>query len=31
MRKLGATMLDDWLKKAGDDGKAAIDTFNKTR
>jgi TRAP-type C4-dicarboxylate transport system substrate-binding protein len=29
MRKIGATMLDDWLKKAGPDGKTVVDTFNK--
>jgi TRAP-type C4-dicarboxylate transport system substrate-binding protein len=29
MKKIGATMLDDWLKKAGPDGKAVIDAFNK--
>jgi TRAP-type C4-dicarboxylate transport system substrate-binding protein len=29
MKKIGATMLDDWLKKAGADGKAVIDAFNK--
>ena len=29
MRKIGATMLDDWLKKAGPDGKTVIDTYNK--
>jgi TRAP-type C4-dicarboxylate transport system substrate-binding protein len=29
MKKIGATMLDDWLKKAGADGKAVIDAYNK--
>ena len=28
-RKVGATMADDWIKKAGADGKKIIDAFNK--
>ena len=29
MRKVGDTMLEDWLKKAGADGKALVDAFRK--
>jgi TRAP-type C4-dicarboxylate transport system substrate-binding protein len=29
MKKIGATMLDDWLKKSGAEGKAVIDAYNK--
>ncbi len=28
-RKVGVTMTDDWIKKAGADGKKIIDAFNK--
>lgn len=28
-RKVGVTMTDDWIKKAGPDGKKIIDAFNK--
>ncbi len=29
MKKVGDTMLEDWLKKAGADGKALVDAFRK--
>ena len=29
LKKVGATMLADWLKKAGADGKALIDAYRK--
>ena len=29
MQKVGQTMLDDWLKKAGGDGRALVDAFRK--
>ncbi len=29
LKQVGSTMLDDWLKKAGPDGKALVDAFNK--
>jgi TRAP-type C4-dicarboxylate transport system substrate-binding protein len=29
MKKVGDTMLEDWLKKAGADGKALVDSFRK--
>jgi TRAP-type transport system periplasmic protein len=29
LKQVGSTMLDDWLKKAGPDGKLLVDTFNK--
>jgi TRAP-type C4-dicarboxylate transport system substrate-binding protein len=29
LKKVGDTMLDDWLKKAGADGKAVVDAYRK--
>jgi TRAP-type transport system periplasmic protein len=29
LKQVGSTMLDDWLKKAGPDGKVLVDAFNK--
>jgi len=29
LRKIGATMTAEWLKQAGPDGQAVIDTFSK--
>ncbi len=29
LKKVGDTMLTDWLAKAGPDGKAVVDTFRK--
>jgi TRAP-type C4-dicarboxylate transport system substrate-binding protein len=29
-RKIGETLTDDWLKKAGADGKAVVDSYKKT-
>ncbi len=29
LQKIGATMLNDWLAKAGPDGKAAVDAYRK--
>ena len=29
MKKVGDTMLGEWLAKAGDDGKALVDAFRK--
>ena len=29
MRKIGDTMLADWLKKAGDEGKSVVDAYRK--
>ncbi|MCB2002123.1 MAG: C4-dicarboxylate ABC transporter substrate-binding protein, partial [Rhodoferax sp.] len=29
MKKVGETMLAEWLAKAGDDGKALVDAFRK--
>ncbi len=29
MKKVGDTMLQDWLKKSGADGKALVDAYNK--
>jgi hypothetical protein len=29
MRKVGDTLLADWLKKAGAEGKAIVDAFRK--
>ncbi|WP_048437803.1 TRAP transporter substrate-binding protein [Caenimonas sp. SL110] len=29
LKKVGATMLNDWLAKAGPDGKAAVDAYRK--
>ena len=28
-RQVGSVMLEDWLKKAGPEGKAVVDTFRK--
>ena len=27
LQQIGATMTDEWLDKAGDDGKAVVDAF----
>ena len=29
LKQVGSIMLTDWIAKAGPDGKAIIDTFNK--
>lgn len=29
LKQVGTIMLDDWIKKAGPDGKALVDAFNK--
>ncbi len=29
MQKLGQTMVDDWAKSAGPDGKAILDAYRK--
>jgi hypothetical protein len=29
LRQVGGVMLSDWQKKAGPDGQAVIDAFNK--
>ena len=29
MKKVGETMLSDWLKKSGADGKALVDSYKK--
>jgi hypothetical protein len=29
MRKIGGTLLNDWLAKAGPDGKAVVDAYRK--
>jgi hypothetical protein len=29
LKKVGDTMLQEWLKKAGPDGQAAVDAFRK--
>lgn len=29
LQKIGATMVDEWVASAGDDGKAIVDAFNK--
>ncbi len=29
MKKVGDTMLSEWLDKAGPDGKALVDAFRK--
>lgn len=31
LKKIGGTMTESWLKKAGADGKAIVDAFNATR
>ena len=29
LKKIGDTMLTDWLKKAGPDGQAIVDSYRK--
>jgi hypothetical protein len=29
MKKVGDTMLKEWLEKSGAEGKAVVDAFNK--
>ena len=29
MKKVGETMVNDWLKKAGPEGQAIVDAFKK--
>jgi hypothetical protein len=29
LKKVGDTMLQDWLKKAGPDGQAVVDVYRK--